>query len=241
MTMRGEPTALRQDTSDRGPGQAPERGLGREFGGRLVRPSGVIHIGGHHGEEAAYYRDHGVQTVVWLEADPDAFEILNSRTAGHPGHHTIHALVADRDGEDRLFYRHRFPGGLKRGYCSTLPWNPSAVARDPVLSRLETFDVRPMRATTVATALAERGFEPATFQYLSVNIQGAELLALRGLGAFLPALQWIFCDGELPGDDRRYAGAPAIGEVADWLAARGFAPAGPPGGGRQQFFHRLEA
>lgn len=233
----GRPDAVRRLGRD--VGHDVGRGLGRTIGGRLVRPAGVIHVGGHHGEEASYYREHGVSTVVWLEADPDAFGILNRRVGDYPGHHVIHALVADRDGEERTFYRHRFPGGEKRGYCSTLPWNEAAVARDPVLSRLETFDVRPMRAVTAATALRTRGFAPERFQYLSVNVQGAELLVLRGLGDWLPAIQWIFCDGELPGDARRYAGAPAITEVTAWLAVRGFAPAGAPES-RQQLYYRPE-
>ncbi len=212
------------------------RGLGLVLDGAPVQPSGIIHVGGHHGEEAAYYAEHGVRTVVWIEADPDAFDVLTSVTAAYPGHTCIQALAADRDGETRRFYRHRFGDGRKRGFCSTMPWNTSVVERDPVLSRLETFDVREMRALTVATALRERGFQPEQFQYLSVNVQGAELLVLRGLGEFLPALRFIFCDGEDP-DSVRYAGAPSIDDVTRWLAPHGFSPAWPESR-RHQFFHR---
>lgn len=213
------------------------RGLGMQVGGRLVRPSGVIHVGGHHGEEAPYYQEHGVQTVVWIEAEPDAFEILSRSTAGYPGHHCIHALAAGQDGEERLFYRHRFGSGTKRGYCSTLPWNSSVVEADPVLSRLQTFDVSPMRAVTVATLLRERGFAPETFQYLSINVQGAELMVLRGLAEYLDGIQWIFCDGELDAASSRYQGAPTLAEVADWLEPHGFRPAWLPPV-RQQLFYR---
>jgi FkbM family methyltransferase len=217
---------------------APHRGLGRSIGRRDVAPSGVIHVGGHHGEEAAYYVAHGVADVVWFEADPDAFAQLVRNTARFAGHRCVAALAADVDGDERLFYRHRFPGGTKRGFCSTFAWNTPAVARDPVLSRLETFDVRPMRTVTVATALRERGFAPSRFQYLSLNVQGAELLVLRGLGEYLAALDWIFCDGE-PDGGSRYAGAPTIGEVAGWLAPRGFRAAWAPGLSQQLFYRPL--
>jgi len=204
--------------------------------GKPVAPSGVIHVGGHHGEEASYYDAHGVRTVVWFEAEPDAFEVLRRNTAGFPGHHCIHALVADRDGEERSFYRHRFPGGQKRGFCSTLPWNATVVETDAVLSRLETFEVRSMPAVTVATALHAAGYSPAQFQYLSVNVQGAEMLVLRGLGGYLDSIQWVYCDGELDAQSSRYRGAPTIAEVGDWLRPRGFRSVWPPG--RQQFFCR---
>jgi FkbM family methyltransferase len=212
------------------------RALGLTFDGQAVAPRGVIHVGGHHGEEAAYYAERGVETVVWIEAEPDAFEVLASVTSAFPGQHCIQALAADRDGEERVFYRHRFGAGAKRGFCSTLPWNEAVVTGDPILSRLETFDVRRVRAITVATALRERGFTPGQFQYLSVNVQGAELLVLRGLGDFLAPLRYVFCDGEDPGNVR-YAGAPTIAEVEQWLTPHGFRPmfSGSP---RQQFFLR---
>lgn len=212
------------------------RGLGLQVGGRRVEPTGVIHVGGHHGEEAPYYQQHGVRTVVWIEAEPDAFEVLSRNTASYPDHHCIHALAADQDGEERKFYRHRFRGGAKRGFCSTLPWNTAVVESDPVLSRLETFDVSAMRAVTVATALGEGGFPPERFQYLSINVQGAELMVLRGLREYLDPIQWIFCDGELAASVR-YEGAPTLEELAVWLQPHGFLPTWPPSV-RQQFFYR---
>jgi FkbM family methyltransferase len=212
------------------------RGLGLTVGGERVAPRGVIHVGGHHGEEAAYYAERGALTVVWIEAEPDAFEVLTRVTAAFPGQHCIRALAGDQDGEERAFYRHRFGSGAKRGYCSTLPWNPDVVAGDPVLSRLQTFDVSTMHAVTVATALREHGFAPERFQYLSVNVQGAELLVLRGLREFLEPLRWIFCDGEDPGAVR-YQGAPTLTDVEAWLGPHGFRPA-YPGSRRQQFFYR---
>lgn len=216
---------------------APDRGLGRTLAGRRVSPRGVIHVGGHHGEEADDYDAHGVARVVWFEAEPDAFEVLSARVAGRPGHACVRALVAGRDGERRPFYRHRFPGGVKRGFCSTLPWNAALVAADPVLSRLETFAVTEMDTVTVATALAERGFAAGDFDYLALNVQGAELMVLEGLGAHLGALQWIFWEAELDEESRRYDGAPVVADVARWLEARGFAAA-TPAGARQQLFHR---
>jgi FkbM family methyltransferase len=213
------------------------RELGVEVGGKRVAPAGVIHVGGHHGEEADYYDAHGARTVAWIEAEPDAFEVLHSRVAHRPGHHCIQALATDRDGEERSFYRHRFPGGHKRGFCSTLPWDAGAVARDPLLARLETFDVRSMRSITVASALRERALAPSEFQYLSLNVQGAELLVLRGMREYLDPIRWIFCDGE-PEGASRYAGAPTTVEVTEWLRPRGFLPAGPASS-RLQFFYRV--
>ncbi len=213
------------------------RGLGAHVGGRRVAPSGVIHAGGHHGEEAPYYLDHGVRTVVWIEAEPDAFEILERNVAGYAGHSCIRALAADRDGDERAFYRHRFRGGTKRGYCSTLPWNEALVSDDPVLSRLETFDVCSMRTVTVATALRDRGVRPETFQYLSINVQGAELMVLHGMQDYLAPIQWIYCEAELDADRSRYDGAPLLADVADWLAAEDFTPAWPVAA-RQQLFYR---
>ena len=45
-----------------------------------VNASGIIHIGGHHGEELdAYNKDSDIKHVVLFEADPDNFKILKQK------------------------------------------------------------------------------------------------------------------------------------------------------------------
>jgi FkbM family methyltransferase len=200
--------------------EAGEVGLG--WGSHGVAPSGIIHIGAHHGEEASYYRAQGVRRVVWIEAEPDAFEVLSRHVADYPGHHCIRALVTDREGEERPFFRHRFRGGAKRGFCSVLPLNQSVIGGDALLSRLETFEVTAMRTRTVAALLAEQGFPPDQFQYVAVNVQGAELMVLQGMREYLEAVQWVVCEAEARVESSRYVGAPGLGEIVEWMGTRGF-------------------
>jgi FkbM family methyltransferase len=216
----------------------PERGLGRSHGGRRIEATGVIHVGGHHGEEAEYYAAQGVEKVLWIEAEPDAYEILCAHTAQFEGHLPVQALVTNEDGARRPFYRHRFHSDAsKRGFCSTLPWNPEVVQDDRVLSRLKTFDVATMTSTTLPSLLEHHSLTAADYQYLSLNVQGAELMVLQGMGATLDSIACVFCDGELDPRGVRYLGAPTIGEVADWLSERGFTAVGEQLT-RQQLFIR---
>ena len=90
---------------------------------------------------------------------------------------------------------------------------------------------------TAATALRGRGYTPEQFQYLSVNVQGAELMVLRGLREYLTPIRWIFWEAELDPSTSRYQGAPVVADVGAWLAARGF-QAATPFGSRQQLFFR---
>jgi FkbM family methyltransferase len=203
-----------------------KRGLGITINNQQVRPSGILHIGGHHGEELEYYERHDVRTVVWIEADPDAFATLKDKVGHRPGHLCIQALITDKDNEDRPFYRHRFGAGNKRGFCSTLPFREESVRNDKMLSRLQTFDVARIRSITLATLARLHGFDPCTFQYLSLNVQGAELMVLEGMNEYLEQIRWIFCDGEAD-SGVRYEGAPAISEVTAWLESRGFASVWP--------------
>tara|TARA_A100001201_G_scaffold13616_1_gene16648 strand:- start:461 stop:1078 length:618 start_codon:yes stop_codon:yes gene_type:complete len=48
-----------------------------------MKINGVIHIGGHHGQEYKLYRKHpSIKNIVFFEPDPDSFNILKETTSG---------------------------------------------------------------------------------------------------------------------------------------------------------------
>jgi|TARA_R100000995_G_C3479966_1_gene123246 FkbM family methyltransferase len=48
-----------------------------------MKINGVIHIGGHHGQEYKLYREHpNIKNIVFFEPDPDSFNILRETTSG---------------------------------------------------------------------------------------------------------------------------------------------------------------
>ncbi|MDP3524127.1 MAG: hypothetical protein Q8S27_06075 [Hoeflea sp.] len=88
--------------------------------GRTLRNKTIVHVGAHHGQEAARYQDWGASTVVWFEAAPDIYPALQSHletmAQRKPGlfcrlmgqtrtrHIAIQALVGAEDGGTAEFH-----------------------------------------------------------------------------------------------------------------------------------------
>ena len=54
---------------------------------------------------------------------------------------------------------------------------------------------------------------------MNLDIQGAELQALMGMGKLLDSVQWIYMETNR---EELYEGIPLVGEIEEWLAAQGF-------------------
>ena len=65
--------------------------------------TGVLHIGGHHGQEAEEYENLGLR-VTWIEAHPTYFEILKETLIQFPNQTAINALLGDQNNKQTKFY-----------------------------------------------------------------------------------------------------------------------------------------
>jgi len=196
------------------------RGFGLELDGVKVLPKGVIHAGGHHGEEIPVYDEVGVQQVVWFEAEPDAFKILKTNVGDRKGHHCINVLLTDgNESGKRKFYRNRIgEKGEQRAYSSIFQLDRTHPFS--VIPRIKTFAEIEMETSSIANEMKKLKLPPEEFDYLSVNVQGAELLVLQGMNEYLDSIRWIFCDVEIK--QSRYVGAPLDHEIESWLKRKGF-------------------
>jgi FkbM family methyltransferase len=107
----------------------------------------------------------GVRIAVYaFEPNPSAFPSLSARFAGDARVTPIHAAVADFEGTAPLFDAHR------ANECASL------VKRDP--RRIE--QPPAVAVTTLASAITT--YRIPRIDFLKLDIEGAELEALRGLG-----------------------------------------------------------
>lgn len=84
--------------------------------------------------------------------------------------------------------------------------------------------IRPVRdiqvpTTTIDELLSREPYRDQRFNFINIDVQGAELLALAGATATLAAVEII--DAEVNFDEL-YAGGAHIRELDDFLWARGF-------------------
>lgn len=172
-----------------------------------VKPAGVLHVGAHEAEELTDYQAAGWLPVVWVEGLPDKAVLLQERLRRTADQHVISALVWDTDGESLTMWR------TNNGQSSSaLPLGTHRVEH-PEVWVVEELSVQSSRLDTLLQGTAHR------FDFINLDIQGAELRALRGLGDGIRSVRWVYCEvNEKP----LYVGAPLVSEIDAYLAPLGF-------------------
>jgi FkbM family methyltransferase len=146
----------------------------------------------------------GVRSFEML---PDKFRALQTRFAGDPANTVIHAAVWDADGVELPLFR------ASNGESSSLMKPKEHLESHPRITFAEQTGIATSRLDSILPATAN-------FDYLSLDIQGAELRALKGLGAWLPRVKWACVEVNTR---RLYADCALITELDAFLDAAGFA------------------
>lgn len=211
--------------------------------------TGVLHLGGHVGQELPMYAALGFRNVVMVEPLPEEFAELAARTdafnrtcgligefLGEPAAraHAVRSAITDHSGPC-TFYRtgmtslsslarprsEQFSGlDLWDDFGNTLPWY-----RRPFKRWLKRAAVAYREVTVPGTTLdamvesLPHGWGAADFSYLRLNIQGAELKALRGGSEVLRQVSLVDLEINI---EQRYEDVPAKHQFDALLGSFGF-------------------
>lgn len=149
--------------------------------------SGVLHVGANNSAERVHYNKFPLKKVIWIEAIPKIFEQLkeNLSTLEKTGvtHIPIMALVTDKDDEEYTF--HLFNWNQE---CSSIfaPNNDN-------IGEFRSYEIGniKLKSKKLSTVLKENNIEPNDFDYVVLNVQGAELVTLKGFGDYLKNVKWL--------------------------------------------------
>ena len=179
-----------------------------------INTRGVIHVGGHWGEEAKDYKDNGVEKTIWIEADKNSVEImkdnLKSIYSENDTSFIINACVGDEDGKKVIFNISNNEGQSS----SILDLEYHKIAHNDV----HYIDKMQMVTYTLDTLLKDiKDIKDYTF--LNADIQGAELLMLKGAKKIIPNLQCLYIEVN---EKELYKDCALIGEIDEFLKPHGF-------------------
>ncbi len=167
----------------------------------------VLHIGAHHGQEAETYRALGAKRVTWVEANPAVVPVLRQNVEPL-GHSVLTALVTDRTGDTVAFHV------TNNEQSSSVLSLGTHRYEHPEVVVTESLQLR----TTTLDDLCEREGVP-TPDLLVMDVQGAEMLVLRGAGRILEGVGCIYAEvNERP----VYSGAALLPDFDSYLSERGF-------------------
>jgi FkbM family methyltransferase len=139
---------------------------------------GVLHVGAHKCEEEPLYHSLGMNdnNILWIEANED---LKNNKK------NFVQAVISDTDDEIVDFM---ITNNLESS--SILNFKTHAYEHPQVkeVSR------RKLKTTTLNTLFAKNNIRYDTFDFINIDIQGAELKALKGASKILPHIRCIYAE-----------------------------------------------
>jgi len=171
-----------------------------------VHPRGVLHVGAHDAEEDMLYRGADWGDVVWVEAMPARAHALQQRFADDATRTVVQALAWDVTGDLMPF------NIANNGQSSSVFALGTHARHHPNVVYDDTI-------TLVTTRLDAVLPDAPAWNLINLDVQGAELHALKGLGHLMRNAQWVYAEVNA---EPVYQGCPLLDELDDWLSQRAF-------------------
>jgi len=157
----------------------------------IKRSKGILHVGAHLGEEAKLYNSFNKE-VFWIEANPDIYSDLKKNISEYKNQKAINALVTDKENKIYSFNISNNFFGVSSSIFDFGEFHKGKKS----LWKGDFFMVKKMKlkSKTLKTIYAENKFFTHNLDLLVLDIQGAELLALKGMGKLLDNFKFVWVE-----------------------------------------------
>jgi FkbM family methyltransferase len=172
-----------------------------------IRPNGVLHVGANVGEEAPVYLELGIKHQVWIEANPIIYERLKNNLTNNPQAYAINACIGDVQGERVTF--HVSNNGSQSSSILELGTH---LQQHPEVHYIEDVAMETQRIDMLK-------FPSEGLDFLNIDLQGAELKALKGMGDLIKQFKWAYLEVNRA---EVYKGCPLVEDIDFYLGAYGF-------------------
>lgn len=190
--------------------------------------NGVVHLGGHVGEELPLYAALGFHNVVMVEPLPREFKIMQknideyNNTFSSLSHflgekssmiaHGINCAISDESGIAKIYYT-----DVSSLSSLTKPLKGAFTANWDSMN----YEELSVTCKTLDELISElpNEWKPSDFSYLRMNVQGSELKALTGGTHFLESITLIDLETNT---EARYENNPTKDDFDDFLIKQGF-------------------
>jgi FkbM family methyltransferase len=170
----------------------------------------ILHVGAHRGEEMYQYLEtgNGLELITWIEAEEENCAVLEKLVENCKISHrqkVINSAIWSVEGKELDFYV------ASEGMSSSLMSPDEHLLMYPSI----TFS----RGKKLVTTTLDQAVDGCEFDFLNLDIQGAELEALKGFQRGLKSISMIYCEV-----NRRslYKNAARYQDVEAYLAKQGF-------------------
>lgn len=168
---------------------------------------GIIHIGAHECEEQGYYNNIGLtkDKVIWIEAMDDKVKIYKEQ-----GYNIYNITVSDKDNEKVTF------SITNNGQSSSILELGTHLIHHP---HIHVVKKEEKNTTTMKTFIESKKINMNNYNFMNLDIQGAELKAIKGMGQYLNYIDYVYAEVNT---EYVYKDCGLLNEIDAYLATYGF-------------------
>ena len=175
----------------------------RIFVSKNIDVHGSLHIGAHECEEMGFYNKLGIQkeNIVWIDAIPS--KVAEATLKGIPNVYA--AVITDKDEQDVVFHiSNNVQSSSVLEFGTHSKEHPSVVYVSKFTSK----------SITINTFFQRNGLDASKYDFWNFDIQGAELMALKGAVGCIQYAKAIYLEVNV---NELYKGCGLIQEIDAFL------------------------
>ena len=174
-----------------------------------IPKKGILHIGAHMCEERVLYNSINIRDkdTLWIEA---IGEIVAYVKKINENINIVQAVITDKDDEELSFMITN-----NKESSSIFNFGTHAIEHPHVFE----IERRRLKSITLNTLFERNNIPHDRFDFINIDIQGAELKALKGATRILPHIKAIYAEVN---EKMLYEGAGLLPELDEYLATFNF-------------------
>ena len=165
---------------------------------------GVIHIGAYNAEEYPAYMECGVKNVIWIEALGSLSHKLKMRFKDNKTQKVINAIISDKEEDAQFIITNNEASSSLLELGTHLQHHPRVWE-----------DHRELVFTiTMDEVILQNPINMNGYNFLNIDIQGAELKALKGIKDNLKHIDYLYLEVN---EEEVYKDCCLVGDLDDYL------------------------
>jgi FkbM family methyltransferase len=172
---------------------------------------GILHVGAHECEEREEYNRFGISdaNIYWVEGNEE--KVNQMKQTGIPN---LYLALVDETERDVIF------NITNNGQSSSILDLDTHTKHYP---HIVVSEARPMRTTTLKSLIERESIPIQTCNFWNFDIQGAELLVLKGAAEYIQYADYIYLEVNV---ETLYKNCALLSDIDTFLAEKGFARVG---------------
>jgi FkbM family methyltransferase len=170
---------------------------------------GVLHLGASYGQERNEYDNYCKGDILWVEAIPEVYEKLKENIKPFKKQMAFNACLSNVNGQEVVFNVSN-----NESQSSSMLELGTHILIHPEVHYIEQITMKTMRADKLL-----ENYDFANINFLNVDLQGAEHLAIEGMGDLIKNIDYALLEVN---QKETYKGCMLIENLDYFMMQRGF-------------------